>query len=575
MAADTKNINSPADSALNPEDEGLSSFWRKNVSGLEAVELANILRALRKVAGHMGPNVGRIEYTGMSHGSAASIIIDPELVMGEYPAPPHKVDYLTGLVVHEALHKIEWSEKVWKTLAPDFSAMPGLSRIAFQKIIHTGEDVYVDRLADRSILGRYAARTRSRAIEDAKTRLSAEKPTLEHLIHLWWASVWSPQIFERAEARYLPALKILQNLTASLESLPDETTSIIKRCQGRADLYKTAWENLEAEVQGLFIQDKRLIWLPDSAVSVNRDKEEDFPDPSPRKGLNNALLRDVEANLAQSSADITPIIRSIVGPDNLDVAPISRWDFNMAAHPVIDRKTVGRLKAIFANYADRKKIMSRGLTGGRVDGRKLYRAPINGRCFRQTDSIPSMDWNVTLLLDATGSMRGGKWRMVENTVGAMHKALAGFQNRLGAWAYFEIGGICMMSRLISGRNLLSVPPSGQTASGQAIIAAAYFMPKDKRRKLLVHVTDGQSNFGVDVSCGIDYCMQQNINLVTIGCGVRDRAKMEEQYGRTIQFVSHFGQLPMAMEKLLKWSFLYGDGKKLTAEARLRRLFVTD
>ena len=548
----------------------------KNASGLEAVELANILRALRKVAGHMGPNVGRIEYTGMSHGSAASIIIDPALVMGEYPAPrPHKMDYLTGLVVHEALHKIEWSEKVWKTLSPDFAAMPGLSRIAFQKIVQAGEDIYVDRLADRSILGRYAARTRSRALEDAQARLSGENPTLERLIHLWWTSAWSPDIAEFADARYLSALKNLQDLTASLESLPDRTASIVKRCLGRTDLYKAAWEKLEEEVTGLFIQDKRLIWLPDSAVSINRNEESGASTPSSKKGPSQALMHDIEANLAQSSADITPIIRSIVGRDNPDVAPISRWDFNMAAHPVIDRKTVGRLKAIFANYADRQKIMSRGLTGGRVDGRKLYRAPINGRCFRQVDSVPSMDWNVTLLLDATGSMRGGKWRMVENTVGAMHKALAGFQNRLGAWAYFEMDGVCMMSRLISGRGLLSVPPSGQTASGQAIIAAAYFMPRDKRRKLLIHVTDGQSNFGVDVSCGMDYCMQQNINLVTIGCGVRDRAKMEEQYGKAIQFVSHFGQLPMAMEKLLKWSFLYGDGKKLTAEARLRRLFAKE
>ena len=48
--------------------------------------------------------------------------------------------------------------------------------------------------------------------------------------------------------------------------------------------------------------------------------------------------------------------------------------------------------------------------------------------------------------------------------------------------------------------------------------------------------------------------------------------MKEQYGRTIQFVSHFGQLPMAMEKLLKWSFLYGDKKNLAAEGQLRRIF---
>ena len=167
-----------------------SSFWRKNTSGMEAAELANLLRALRKVAGHMGPNVGRIEYLGMSHGDSASIVIDPALVMGQYPVPPHTVDHVVGLVVHEAFHKIEWSEKVWKLLARDFKSLSGLSRIAFQNIVHIGEDIYVDRLADRSILGNYTAQTRQKAQAQARTRLSKEKTTLEALTYLWWTSPW-------------------------------------------------------------------------------------------------------------------------------------------------------------------------------------------------------------------------------------------------------------------------------------------------------------------------------------------------------------------------------------------------
>ncbi|WP_244549260.1 vWA domain-containing protein [Desulfatibacillum alkenivorans] len=574
MEADTMHTNPRADHHGDAAPPSLSGFWRKNTSCIEAEELANLLRALRKAAGHIGPNVGVIEYSGMSHGEAASIVIDPALVMGEYPVPPKTVDAAVGLTVHEAFHKTEWSEKVWKLLSPDFAALPGMSRVAFQKIVHTGEDIYVDLLADRSVLGRYTSGVRNRVLEEAESRLNREKPTLEALIHLWWASVWTVQDVDAMNPAYEKGLEILQNLTGNLKSLPDRRAGVLQRCQERAALYKNAWAALEGALRGLSIQDKRLLWAPAAVSSVNA---QDAPLPAETKkgSLDAELRRDVEVSLAQGSADITPIIRSIVGPDNPDVAPISRWDFNIAAHPVIDRKTVGRLRAVFANYAERQKIVSRGLASGRIDRRRLYRAPINGRCFRQVDSMPSEDWNVTLLLDATGSMRGGKWRMVENTVGNMHKALSGSQNRLGAWAYFEMDGICMMSRLISGRNLLSVPPSGQTASGQAIIAAAYFMPKDKRRKLLIHVTDGESNFGVDASCGINYCRQQNINLVTIGCGVKDRSRMQEQYGRTIQFVSRFGQLPSAMEKLLKWSFLYGDAKNLAAENRLNRIFSTD
>jgi hypothetical protein len=83
------------------------------------------------------------------------------------------------------------------------------------------------------------------------------------------------------------------------------------------------------------------------------------------------------------------------------------------------------------------------------------------------------------------------------------------------------------------------------------------------------VTDGESNFGVDVQAGIDYCRKQNIYLVTLGCGYKDRAAMEQQYGRTIQFLNHFGQLPQAIERLLRWTFLYGSKPHLKDDALFR------
>jgi hypothetical protein len=238
----------------------------------------------------------------------------------------------------------------------------------------------------------------------------------------------------------------------------------------------------------------------------------------------------------------------VVGYDNETVAPMSRWDFNFPAHPLIDRRLVSRLKAIFQIYAARNKVRSRGLTFGRVDRRRLYRAPVTGRCFEAIDFIPDLDWNVMLLMDASGSMRGSKWRMVENAVANLHKALMGYRNRLQAYAYFESDGICMFSSLIKGRHLLSIPPNGQTASGQALIAAAYFMPKGRKRNVLIHVTDGESNFGVDVKAGIDYCQKQNIHLVTLGCGTKDRA---------------------AIERLLRWTFLYGSKPHLNNNAFFR------
>ena len=116
--ADRPNIFSETESR-----KSISSYWRKNTSSMESVELANLLRALRKVAGHLGVNTGRIEYTGMSTACENAIQIEPEMVMGRYPVPGEKVDFVVGMVVHEVLHRIEWTDHVWKILEPVMAQM--------------------------------------------------------------------------------------------------------------------------------------------------------------------------------------------------------------------------------------------------------------------------------------------------------------------------------------------------------------------------------------------------------------------------------------------------------------------
>ncbi len=87
------------------EQSGLSRYWRKNISYSEALELANVLRALKKVAGYTGRNVGCIEWAGMSQNEKGSIILDPGMVLGKYPVPFCKFDYMAGIVQAHALHQ--------------------------------------------------------------------------------------------------------------------------------------------------------------------------------------------------------------------------------------------------------------------------------------------------------------------------------------------------------------------------------------------------------------------------------------------------------------------------------------
>jgi len=537
---------------------GISSYWRKKTSSRESAELANLLRALRKVAGHLGPNIGRIEYTGMSSADASSIIIDPEMLMGHYPVPPARVDLLVGIVVHESMHKMEWSDHVWKTLEPSMEKMIPRKRVIFQKTVLTGEDIYIDHKIDQTIFGLYTGIVREADLNQYRKRIKSDKVSVDELILLWWSGMLNDSRFRIDKPEYKKPLCELNVLASELFQVKDISNSVIKRCEKRASLYLDTWKKIEKEIESLPVINKQLYWFSTHKDSSSKKKSDSPPKVRKQKALTSYLIQEIETNLAADSVDITPIIRSVVGSDDDSVVPMSRWDFNIPSHPVIDKKLIGRLKAIFRNYAARRVIVNRGLLSGRIDRRRLYRAPVTGRCFKEIESIPCADWSVALLIDASGSMRGSKWKMVENTVANIHKALKGYHNRLSAWAYFEVNGIGMISKLLKGNNLLSIPPSGQTASGQAIIAAANMMPGKIKRNILIHITDGESNFGCDVSYGIEFCRQKKIHLITLGCGYKNKKAMEDQYNNAIQFVDYFEQLPQAMEKLFKWTFLYGD-----------------
>jgi hypothetical protein len=463
---------------------------------------------------------------------------------------------MVGLTIHEVMHGKVWSDHVWKLLEPVFSRIRPRETVGLQKLVFTGEDIYVDYVADQSILGEYVEKARNEAWKEVGNRLLGKGVSLDELIYIWWRSAWGDDE-GYIEPGYEQPLERLRQLTHGLEAVAQLGIGITDKCHHRARLYSEAWQSLADDVPLFKIIDKQMYWYPSSPEA---DEKQTAPMPGKQQSgtpLSPSLSERIQIQLAAYSTDMTPIIRHVVGSDDEEIAPTSRWDFNIPAHPLIDRRLVARLSALFSEYAERRKVVSRGLDSGKLDRRRLHRAATTGRCFAFVDRVPSPEWTITLLLDASGSMRGNKWKIVENTVGNLYSALANAMNKLQVYAYFETDGVCMISSLAKGRHLLSVPPGGKTASGQAIIAAAYLMPRIHKRNLLVHITDGETNFGCDVRYGMDYCREQNIHLVTLGCGCKDQAAMFRQYGNTIQFIDHFGQLPGSIENLLKRTFVYG------------------
>ena len=532
--------------AESPVRRGLSAYWRRNTSTVESVELANLLGALRKITGYLGDNIGTVAYAGLGGLKDSTIIVDPETVMGQYPVPAEQVDQVAGIVIHEALHQVAWTEHMWRCLKQDDLRQSDLPRL--HRLVETAEDIYIENTI-RGTLGLYLAAARVRSFKVP----SASRPSIDALMKLWWAVTWG-KVSKKEDDIYKKPLSLLKELTEHLKDVAWDGGGVTGRCEKRAQLYRATWDRIAPMLEGLILINRRMAWYPTSETRPMAVGKATSKGATP---LEPELQRAIEIQLAASSTDITALIAEAAGTQ--DVVPTSRWDFHIPAHPVIDKRLVGRLKMLFLGYSEREKIISRGLTAGRIDTRRLHRAAITGRCFKVIESRPAMDWNVTLLADASGSMTGTKWRMVENTVAAIHSSLVGYRNHFLAYGYFEMDGVLMVSNLIKGDRLLSLPPYGQTASGQAIIAAALSMPRDKRRKLLIHVTDGESNFGLPVQAGIDFCQRERVTLITLGCGCKDKSVMRDQYGNTIQFIQSFRQLPHAVERLLRWSFMKAQG----------------
>jgi hypothetical protein len=394
---------------------------------------------MHKIAGHLGPNAGRIEYEGMSSYSDSSIRINPEWVLGEYPLPPEKVDVVIGHVVHEALHHIEWSTRVWKTLEPDMENMSPLEQVMFQQVVFTAEDIYIDQKSEQSVFGLYTAILRGKKMTAAS---HVNAPSLDHLLLNWANRRFDDSAFQRAKSEYKTLPVELADLAGKLSALTGSAMRVLEKCKKRAMLYLDAWHRVGSMVRELPVHKKQLYWYRARHVS-DRGKAL-LPSTGAETGgkLTPRLARDVQTCLAADGVDITPLIRSVAGFDNETIAPMSRWDFNMPTRPVVDKQMIGRLKMIFRNYASSRKLVSRGVSSGKIDPGRLYRAPVNGRCFKEELWIRSPDWCIAILIDASGSMCGSKWKMVESIVANLHRAICGEKNRLDAWAYFESGGIC-------------------------------------------------------------------------------------------------------------------------------------
>jgi hypothetical protein len=541
--------------------KGHSNYWRITRSGSEASELAGVLRSLSSVAGHIGMNVGRITWAGQISLEAdrESIILPPEFILHDYPVPHGKIDVMVGVIVHECMRQTEWSSFVWKEMIQKKEAYFSkhsnyLKKDLLWKLFCAGENIYLHKKAEKNILGDYTAKARIVLIP-GMMRDPARKPTPWHMFDLWEQTILDNYSYSNINQLYTKPLTLLKEKTSALQDIASCKKSVTVRCAKRADVYLDMFSCIEP-FRDQWDKEPVTYFETGTTKIKSKKKKQKKETKKPLQAISQDMWEDINIELARGSKDLTPLIQLACNNDE-KVLRTTLSDFTVPANASIDNRLVKRLKNVFQYYAQRVKKINRGLESGKIDRRKLYRAPINGRCFKIEQMVSEFSWDISVVVDASMSMAGFKWKVVENTMSALRKSLEGYNNKLRIFGYFEWDGVCLVSELLRNNILYSIAPTGRTPSGQAIIAAALLMPrKTKKRKYILHITDGESNSGADVQYATDFCKKESIDMITLGCSYKDKEKLISQYGKQLQFLDTIDDLPKAVEKLFQRILMY-------------------
>lgn len=545
-----------------PGEEGVSEFWRRNKSPAEFLEMANLLGAILKISGFIGRNVGNIIWSGMKTSSEEDdIVLEPSLVLGKYPIPGNKTDIAVGMAVHEAYKRVEWHERVKTLSIRKIERASALNIRKYMLYVEMAERIYVDLVANRSILALYAEKHRNYRMEEAR-KTFYQPPTFDELLYLWWlmaadrsgckykedfTNEMHGNFGYNLEQLYQKPMRLLNSITAALIEECPKRHSVVDRCEYRAHLYASKWKYLLNYTQFWIasIQDSTYLPKISDAGEVVSDEEK------PVKPITALMAKEIEALLDRRNIDLTDGIRVICQDD--DVVPIEVNDIVLPLKDNQDKQLLYRLQAVVRSHTEKRNSVSRGMKSGKIDARRLYRAQLTGNIFMHKKINYEMTNDIILVVDASGSMGGTKWKAIQIVFSMLYKALSNYNKNTRVFAYSEAKGTCDITELSKKRGeLYTVLPQGKTASGEAIIATAMMLKRKNKCPFIIHITDGASNWGSDVKYAIDHCKKKKISLMTLGfgCEKNNKVALKKEYDNQVQFIDNLEEFPRKFGELL-------------------------
>lgn len=546
-----------------PGEEGYSDFWRRDKSPIEPVELVKLLVSIRKLSTFVGRNVGEIVWSGMEVENA--LALDPTPIMGTYPVPAWKTDLIVGIMVQEAYKRTEWSERL-RDLAKRRIPLPSQYEYKFDLFFTLCENVYVDGLANRSVLGHYAEAARNWRINKT-LRTMINPPTASEMLHLWWrlaadrdaqrykegytdrtsGGLVTRNTLDQFYKQPIDAMNgIVEHLRHDCPALP----SLSDRCDYRLDLYEKLWKEVLDYIKFWPGDRSDKFMIPDMGDDEELAQEEEARKAVKATIVNYASL--IESALPQKNRDFTEQVKGNVANFE-NVARVEGNDIVMMARNRVDRHLLHKLEQVVRNATERRSVFNRGLNSGKIHRRSLHRAHTTGAMFQQKKHQFDLRKNVVLLVDATGSMADPtKWDKAEIIYQTLFTAILEYSSNARIFAYNEVRNACRITELYRGGRMLMVLPHGKTASGEAIIATALSTRTPGKKTLLIHITDGASNWGCGVEDAIKYCKANAVSLLTLGvnCGPAAKQSLRDEYGHLVKFVDKNEELPKLFGELI-------------------------
>jgi Mg-chelatase subunit ChlD len=568
------------DTPVNSE-KAFSRYWRKNRSHLEATELATVLAAMRKVAAHIGRNVKPVYWRGMSASPTDSIVLNPDAVQGTYPVPFQKIDVLVGEVVREAFSCIEWRDWVTDQVVRKTSFPLEWMKDYLSSFISVAEDLYIDERVGPTVWRLYLSKY-WKSIAGKLERDPSLPPSASSLACVWRKRLFLQTLPPHLHHYYDDLVNILTQYSDAIRQVKNLST-ITERRTRRVEIYLEIWGRISSIImewetppfypEGVNIYDEgspNKAEIPELKEKKEENSDGDSDDAKAKEeespGLEEELAAEISSKLDEGTSDLTEHLSVILNdPQTQQMNTI----FSRAVarcNVSADQSQVRRLKRIFQKQQafirrSKKRGIIRNVDMGKIDARRLYRVPLaDGKIFKRRDiSGTDYSWNINIVADASASMAGKKatdrpWQAAEKTFVSLTEAAKGFSNHLEVFGYQEQTRQCNLLRLYQEGELYTIEPSGRTPTGQAIMAAAMLMKKDDRRKMIIHITDGAANCGINVLEAIEYCQKNKIELITIGCGCNLQTKqfLLERYPRgTVYLMDDIRNLSAGLENLFR------------------------